>query len=60
MRRQTRTASAARHQLDRQPSKRMPNFGSWAGRLHAVLGAMLFSYLGLNDQFASFQMDKVN
>jgi hypothetical protein len=27
-------ASAAR-----QPSKRMLNFGSWAGRLHAVLGA---------------------
>jgi hypothetical protein len=31
-------ASAARHQPDRQPSKRMLNFGSWAGRLHAVLG----------------------
>ena len=30
-------ASAARHQPDRQPSRLMPNFGSWAGRLHAVL-----------------------
>jgi len=34
-------ASAARHQPDRQPSKRMLNFGSWAGRLHAVLGGVL-------------------
>ena len=43
-------ASAARHQHDRQPSKLMPNFGSWAacprsvaegGRLHALLGAVL-------------------
>ena len=31
-------ASAARHPPDRQPSKMMLNFGSWAGRLHAVLG----------------------
>jgi hypothetical protein len=28
-------ASAARHRSDRQPSKRMLNFRSWAGRLHA-------------------------
>ena len=33
-------ASAARHRLDQQPSKLMLNFGSWAGRLHAVLGAV--------------------
>jgi hypothetical protein len=36
--RPTVPASAARHQPDRQPSKLMLNFGSWAGRLHAVLG----------------------
>ena len=34
-------ASAARHRPDRQPSKRMLNFGSQAGRLHAVLGRCL-------------------
>jgi hypothetical protein len=32
-------ASAARHRPDRQWSKLMLNFGSWAGRLRAVLGA---------------------
>jgi hypothetical protein len=31
-------ASAARHRPDRQPSKMMLNFGSWADRLHAGLG----------------------
>jgi hypothetical protein len=36
----TPSASAARHQPDRQPSKLMLNFGSWAGRLHAVLGGV--------------------
>jgi len=35
----TPSASAARHRPDRQWSKMMLNFGSWAGRLHAVLGA---------------------
>jgi hypothetical protein len=36
--RPTPSASAARHQPDRQLSKLMLNCGSWAGRLHAVLG----------------------
>jgi len=31
-------ASAASHQQERQPLKMTLNFGSWAGRLHAVLG----------------------
>jgi len=39
----TASASAARHPPDRQPSKLTLNFGSWAGRLHAVLGAGLLS-----------------
>jgi hypothetical protein len=34
-------ASAARHRPDRQPSQLTPNFGSWAGRLHAMLGRPL-------------------
>jgi hypothetical protein len=47
--RPTTSASAARHQPDRQPSKRMPNFGSWAGRLHAVLARdLLESHLFQN------------
>jgi|WetSurMetagenome_2_1015567.scaffolds.fasta_scaffold518335_2 hypothetical protein len=37
----TPSASAARHRSDRQWSKTMFNFGSWAGRLHAVLGGCL-------------------
>ena len=38
-------ASAARHRPDRQPSKLMLNFGSWAGRLHAVLGGFYLVYI---------------
>ncbi len=33
-----RLGVSRRHRHDRQPSKMTPNFGSWAGRLHAVLG----------------------
>jgi hypothetical protein len=38
----TACVSAARRHHDRQPSKLTPNFGSWAGRVHAVLGALFY------------------
>jgi hypothetical protein len=50
--RPTVSASAARHRPDRQWSKLMLNLGSWAGRLHAVLGGTMMNEFTAEQLFA--------